>query len=123
MPRGITTAVLACALASIGAGLAHSHARLTNSMPAADATTWASPSEIRLQFDEPIEARFSKMTVETKGGRPIAADPVSTDPADKKILVLKLMEVVKPGSYKVSWRVISLDTHKISGTFTFHVKP
>ena len=122
MLRGIAIGVFVCALASVCAGLAHSHARLTRSVPAADATTSVSPPEVRLQFNEPMEARFSKITVEAKGGKPIAADPVSADPADKKILVLKLKDVLQPGSYQVSWRVVSLDTHKISGGFTFQVK-
>ncbi len=114
--------MLACALASVCVGLAHYHAQLTRSVPAADATPSVSPPEIRLQFNEAMEARFSKITVLAKGGKPIAAETVSADPADKKILVLKFKDVLQPGSYQVSWRVVSLDTHKISGSFTFQVK-
>lgn len=117
------TAFLTCALVAFCATLAHAHARLTRAVPAAGDTIAISPPEIRLQFNEPMEARFSKITVEAKGGSLIAADPVSADPTDKKILVLRLTDVLRPGSYKVTWRVISLDTHKISGTFTFQIQP
>jgi methionine-rich copper-binding protein CopC len=30
---------------------------------------------------------------------------------------------MKAGAYKVSWRVISADTHKVKGSFTFQVRP
>lgn len=123
MLRGIATVMLVCALLSVCASLAHSHAQLTRSVPASGATTSASPPEIRLLFNEPMEARFSKITVSAQGGKPIAADPVISDPDDKRILVLKLRDVLQPGSYSVSWRVVSLDTHKIRGTFTFQVTP
>jgi hypothetical protein len=28
-----------------------------------------------------------------------------------------------PGTYRVSWRVVSVDTHPTEGNFTFTIKP
>ena len=80
-------------------------------------------TEIRLQFNEAIEARFSKIAIEAKGGTPIATELVSTDPADKKVLIIQLKAPLQPGAYEVTWRVVSVDTHKINGSFAFQVKP
>jgi methionine-rich copper-binding protein CopC len=31
------------------------------------------------------------------------------------------LKPLRPGTYKVSWRVLSVDTHTTEGTFTFRV--
>ena len=81
------------------------------------------PNGNRPEFNEAIEGRFSKIAIEAKGGTPIATELVSTDPADKKVLIIKLKAPLQPGAYQVSWRVVSVDTHKINGSFAFQVKP
>jgi len=109
--------VLSCA------GLAEAHTHLKTSSPAAGATLANAPTEIRLQFHEAIEASVSHVSVETKAGQAVAAGAPAPDPGDKTALVLRLAEPLKPGAYKVSWRVISADTHKVKGSFTFQVRP
>ena len=76
-----------------------------------------------MQFDEGIEANVSEVRVETNAGQPVAAGPATSDPNDKTAVVLRLPEPLKPGAYTVSWRVISADTHKLKGSFTFQVRP
>jgi hypothetical protein len=31
------------------------------------------------------------------------------------------LKAIGPGSYKVHWHALSVDTHSTEGTFTFHV--
>ena len=33
------------------------------------------------------------------------------------------LKTLGPGTYKVSWRVLSVDTHRTQGDFSFHVGP
>ena len=33
------------------------------------------------------------------------------------------LKALPPGSYKVIWRVLSVDTHRTEGNFTFRVGP
>jgi methionine-rich copper-binding protein CopC len=33
------------------------------------------------------------------------------------------LPTLKPGKYKVSWRVMSVDTHVTNGTFAFEIVP
>jgi hypothetical protein len=103
--------------------IADAHSHLKKTVPAAGATVAATLTEIRLQFDEAIEARLSKVRVESKAGTVLATEPPASDPADKKTLVVKLPQPLAAGTYKVNWQAISVDTHKVKGSFTFHVRP
>lgn len=98
-------AALLLVLASMG-GTAQAHTHLKKSVPAAGASVATAPSELRLQFDEGIEANVSEVRVETNAGQPVAAGPATSDPNDKTAVVLRLPEPLKPGAYTVSWRVI-----------------
>ena len=99
------------------------HARLTLSTPAAGSSVQISPSHIRLQFNEAVEPRFSQIILETKDSPPISVGPPKSDPSDRAVVIWTLPRPLNPGSYTVQWRVVSADTHKIKGSFTFHVRP
>jgi methionine-rich copper-binding protein CopC len=117
----IQRAIVAVALCSATVQVAQAHAHLSQSVPAASSKV-ASPSEIRLVFNEAVEPHFCKITVTTQAGEPVPADKVSADPSDKAVLILKLSQVLKPGTYIVDWRAVSVDTHKMHGSFTFEVQ-
>ena len=96
---------------------------LKKSVPAAGATVAAGPREIRLQFNEIIEPRFSKISIELKGGWPVASEPATSDPADKTTLIAKFAQPLQAGTYNVNWQAVSADSHKVKGSFTFQVRP
>jgi methionine-rich copper-binding protein CopC len=123
MGKALATASLIAlvSVSNLGAALAHSH--LKASVPAAGATVALGPSEVRLQFNEAVEARFSAIRVESKAGKPIASEPAISDPADKTTLIAKFAAPLQAGSYKVNWQAVSADTHKVKGSFTFQVGP
>jgi copper resistance protein C len=119
--RLLVGAVLVGLLCSLDMVPALAHTHLKKTAPAAGATVDA-VNEIRLQFDEPIEPRLSQVAVATVAGLKIASETMS-DPNDKMTLIAKLSQALQPGTYKVDWRVVSVDTHKIKGSFTFRVRP
>jgi hypothetical protein len=82
----------------------------------------ASPKEIRLTFSEGVEPRFSGIELATGDGRPIATGHATRDPGDEKQLVLAVPPLA-PGLYRVTWHVVSVDTHRTEGDFTFTVGP
>ncbi|HYA71564.1 MAG TPA: copper resistance protein CopC, partial [Roseiarcus sp.] len=49
--------------------------------------------------------------------------PLSVDPADDSVLIAKVVKTLPPGVYTVTWRAVSVDTHKTQGSFSFTVKP
>jgi hypothetical protein len=101
--------------------VALAHAFLNQAIPPVDGMV-TSPKEIRLTFSEGIEPRFSGIEIATNDGRAIATAPATLDPGDNKQLVLVLPPLA-PGRYKVSWHVVSVDTHRTEGAFSFAVAP
>jgi methionine-rich copper-binding protein CopC len=97
---------------------ATAHAFLDHANPPVGAVVARSPAEVRLWFTERIEPRFSRLEITTAGGGKIAAGGVVG--GDQMSIRLPAL---KPGRYKVKWRVISVDTHETEGDFSFEVRP
>jgi methionine-rich copper-binding protein CopC len=114
---------LTLALGMSSPGGAYAHAMLVKAVPAVGGTVTASPSEIRITYSEGIEPRFSGIELKAADGHAIATGPASVDPSDRATLVVVLKGALQPGSYKVAWHVVSVDTHRTQGTFSFEVKP
>ena len=99
-----------------------SHAFLDRASPLVGGTVPASPKEIRLTFTEAIEPRFSGIDLTTGDGRAIATGAAAVDPGNDKQLVL-LVPPLTPGRYRVHWHVVSVDTHRTEGEYSFTVEP
>jgi copper resistance protein C len=98
-----------------------SHAFLDQAAPLVGGTVPASPKEIRLTFTEAIEPRFSGIDLMTDDGRRISTGQPTVDPGNDKQLVLTLPPLV-PGRYRVRWHVVSVDTHRTEGEYSFAVE-
>jgi len=103
-------------------GLAHAHAFLDHADPAVGSTVHGSPLALRLWFTEGLEPAFSTIRLLDGAGQPVTTSKASVDKAERKLLTLSL-PALQPGTYKVMWSVISVDTHKTTGSFTFVVAP
>jgi copper resistance protein C len=101
---------------------ADAHAFLDQAVPPVGGAVPASPKEIRLTFSEGVELRFSGIELATSDGRTIATGPVAAAPGDDKQLVL-VVPPLAPGRYRISWHVVSVDTHRTEGEYTFTVGP
>jgi methionine-rich copper-binding protein CopC len=112
------------AMAAIGMApaVALAHAFLNQAIPPVGGTVPASPKEIRLTFSEGIEPRFSGIDLATDDGRTVATGAAAVDPANDKQLVLAVPPLV-PGRYRVHWHVVSVDTHRTEGEYSFVVEP
>ena len=97
------------------------HAFLDHAVPPVGGAVPTPPKEIRLTFSEGVEPRFSGIELTTSDGRAIATAAIR-DPADDKQLVLAVPNLA-PGRYRVNWHVVSVDTHRTEGEFTFTVGP
>lgn len=109
---------MAMLAASLSASGAEAHAFLERASPRVGSTVGASPPEIRIWFTEPLEPRFSGAELTSAAGERIG----SRASASGNQLVLRLPRL-KPGVYRVTWHVVSVDTHKTEGSFTFEVRP
>lgn len=98
------------------------HALLEKAVPAVGGTASA-VHDIRLTFSEGVEPAFSTIKLSSATGEAIPASAPALDPNDSHVLVLDLAADLPAGDYKVTWAVVSVDTHHTSGTFTFTAQP
>ena len=96
------------------------HAFLQGAEPAVGSTVQTSPSEIRIRFTENIEPAFSSVQVFDPSGKEVDKHDVGLDRSDHALLHVSLPRL-GAGTYKVLWRVVSVDTHVTNGDFTFLV--
>ncbi len=112
--------LIACALALAPASaLAHGH--LDHAQPAAGSTV-AAPKEVSLWFTEAVEARFSSIVVEDAKGTAMQIGKAEVAAENKANLRIKVKPLM-PGVYKVMWKILSVDTHRTRGSFSFTVVP
>ncbi|TDV72842.1 copper homeostasis periplasmic binding protein CopC [Pseudomonas sp. LP_7_YM] len=111
-------------VACLSSSTAFAHAHLETQLPAADSEV-TPPKELRLNFSEGVEEQFTKVAISLDGPGAsteiIQTQSVATDPADKKVLIVVPAVPLAPGSYKVEWHAVSVDTHKSEGVYRFKV--
>jgi hypothetical protein len=103
-----------------GSPRVEAHAFLKDAEPHVGSTVQASPSEVRIRFSENIEPAFSSVQVFDASGKEVDKRDVHVDPSDRALLHVSLPPLAA-GTYKVVWRVVSVDTHVTNGDFTFRV--
>lgn len=97
--------------------LAGAHAYLERSEPVMESQWDEAPAEIRLKFSEPIDPRWSRVTVVDERGTEIPGELQSEGDA----WLIYIPESLEDGIYKVYWQVLSVDTHVTDGSFRFSV--
>lgn len=93
------------------------HASLLNSTPTDGAVLDSPPTEIVLEFSEPVGLVDGGTTLHGGDRSPLELVPRSSG----NQMIIPLDELVEEGSYIVQWRVISADSHPITGTLSFTV--
>jgi methionine-rich copper-binding protein CopC len=106
-------------LSSAVTALAHAH--LIRATPAAGGTAQVPLSEVTLRFNERLEGKFSSVVVRDSTGKQVDKGDGAVDKTDRTLMRVQLQQPVPPGLYKVEWKVMSADTHKVDGNFTFKV--
>ena len=101
---------------------AFAHARLQQAVPAVGGSVATSPQDLRMRFSEGVEPR-STVALASEGGAAVPLGRPPTDPSDQALLTVKLGRTLPAGTYTVTWHVVSVDTHKTQGSFTFTVGP
>ena len=118
--RNPVIAVAAALSFAFAATAAFAHADLEKSTPAAGATV-ASPTELRLEFEEGVEPKFTGLTLTGPAGK-AELGAATYEGAEKNVLVVPVAKPLAPGAYTVKWHNVSTDSHRSQGTFHFSVK-
>ena len=103
-----------------GSARLEGHAFLERAEPAVGSTIQTSPSEVRIRFTENIEPAVSSIRVFDASGTEVDKRDMHLDRSDHALLHVTLAPL-GAGTYKVVWRVVSVDTHVTNGNFTFRI--
>jgi methionine-rich copper-binding protein CopC len=116
------------AIAALVAPLpAFAHPKLVSATPAPDAAT-APTARLQLVFSERLVAQFSGaelVMTEMPGMKmhgPMRMPAKASVAEDGKTLVLTLAKPLPKGGYRVDWHVVSTDTHRVQGNYSFKVQ-
>ena len=111
-----------CLLLILSTARVSAHAFLEHSDPPVGGKVHSAPAAVRIWFTEAIEPRFSNIQVFDATGKQVDKKDTHRDPSNRSLLEVSLPRLGR-GSYKVVWRVVSVDTHRTNGDFTFQILP
>lgn len=114
-------AISGLALAAGPVSTAGAHAGLLSASPEYEETVAGAPEQVRLRFNEPVEAVFEPVEVRNGHGERVDLDDARTEPEKPEVVTVGLREVLPAGEYAVDWRVTSQDGHPVSGEYVFTV--
>lgn len=100
-------------------GAAAAHAVLQGSEPARGAALERAPQRVVLRFDEAVEGSFGAVRVYDARGERVDSGEVER-PASESVAI-SLRDGIRDGPFTVAYRVVSGDSHPVSGGFVFTV--
>jgi copper resistance protein C len=98
-----------------------SHAILVKSQPAADSTVDQSPKQVDVWFNDKVGSEYKALAVIDSAGKRMDNKDIVQETFDPSHLYITVPDLA-PGIYTVRYRVVSLDTHIVTGKFKFTVK-
>jgi copper transport protein len=99
---------------------AFAHAQLLETSPTSGAVLSTPPAQVVLTFGEAVQAPPTAIEIFSADGQQLHTGPAGHPPGRADQVAVALSGSLK-GTYVVSWRVISADTHPVQGAFTFSV--
>jgi methionine-rich copper-binding protein CopC len=109
--------IIAALLIIVGAVAAQAHAFLEHANPLVGSTVASAPREVSLTFTQNLEAGFSSVQVTDGNGARVDQGKPQVSGNTMRVGLKSL----SAGTYRVRWQVLSVDTHKTEGSFTFTV--
>ena len=97
---------------------AYAHAFLEGAEPRVGSSVAAAPRQLSLWFTQDLEPAFSTVQVQDAAGARVDQGGPRVGPRNVMRIGLKRLP---PGTYRVLWRALSVDTHTTEGSFSFHV--
>lgn len=112
-------------LTALAAGLmlasaAFAHVFPQKQEPGAGSTV-ASPPQVRVIFDGPLEPAFSSLTVTDASGKQVNTQKAAVDEHQSTTIAVPLPSL-PAGHYTVHWVAVASDGHRTHGDYGFDVK-
>jgi copper resistance protein C len=113
----IVIAISSALLTLVAAEAAWAHAFLDHAEPRVGSSVATAPRQLSLWFTQNLEPAFSTVEVQSSAGGRVDVG--------KPRIAANVMRVglkpLPPGTYRVLWHALSVDTHTTEGSFSFHV--
>jgi len=116
---GLLTLLLGLALG--GATAASAHAALLSTTPGQGSVVATAPKEVVLHFSEQVTLPADALRVFDPAGARVDTGSATHAAGNPSTSEIALRSGLGRGTYTVSWRAISADTHPVSGAWTFSI--
>jgi copper resistance protein C len=97
------------------------HAIMVKSQPVVDSTIGESPKQVDVWFNDKVGSEYKALAVIDSAGKRVDNKDAAQETFDQSHLYTTIPELL-PGTYTVRYRVVSLDTHIVTGKFKFTIK-
>ncbi len=118
---GLAAVVAALGALAVAPAAALAHASLEGTSPARGADLKTAPRAVTFRFDEPVEGNFGAVRVFDAKGRRVDDDKVVHPGGRGPQVSVGLKPGLADGTYTATYRVISADSHPVSGGVVFSI--
>ena len=101
---------------------AFSHAIMVRSLPEENAIITVSPKQVDVWFNDKVGSEYKAVAVLDSKGNRVDNKDVQQELLDGSHLFCTIPNLL-PDTYTVRYRVVSIDTHIVTGKFQFTIKP
>jgi copper transport protein len=117
--RALRALALATALLALLPASAVAHAVLEQTQPTRGAALERAPERVEVRFDEPVESSFGALRVFAADGDRVDVGDVERPAGDA--IAVRVRAGLPDGAYTATFRVVSADSHPVTGGYAFTV--
>jgi copper resistance protein C len=97
------------------------HAIMVKAQPVVDSTIAESPKQIDVWFNDKVGSEYKALAVIDGAGKRVDNKDIGQETFDQSHIYVTVPQLT-PGTYTVRYRVVSLDTHIVTGKYKFTIK-
>ncbi len=97
------------------------HAIMVKSQPVVDSTIAESPKQVDVWFNDKVGSEYKALAVINSSGKRVDNKDAAQETFDPSHLYTTVTNL-PPDTYTVRYRVVSMDTHIVTGKFKFTIK-
>ncbi|WP_411726825.1 copper resistance protein CopC [Methyloglobulus sp.] len=97
------------------------HAIMVKSQPVVDSMIAESPKQVDVWFNDKVGSEYKALAVINSAGKRVDNKDAEQETFDQSHLYTTVTDL-PPDTYTVRYRVVSIDTHIVTGKFKFTIK-
>ncbi len=114
-------ALVAIVAAWLAPASAFAHATIVSTTPADTSVVKTAPRVVTMKWSESVDLGSHAVKLLDATGKEIKTSPARHGPGGATTAMLELPAGLKNGTYVISWRVVSSDSHPVTGAFSFSI--